>query len=170
MKAITFVLFGIILCTAVIIAGCTSQTTSTSAPTRTPTVCPTAAACVCPIPVVTTAPAGSLTVGPTQTLPPKNEVIVNVDQKDIDGKIPVTFGGGDGQNAVKNIKIVLTRVDGSTEVAYLLPEYGQSVILSGTDSRGYEKTAFDRVEVYVNLYSGETYKVIDVLRPYRERA
>jgi len=175
MKLKYFVSLAVILCIAAVFAGCTQSGTTTTATTTTPVVCPTVSVCTCPTAdigpeaLAKVAPAGSLTVEPTQTLPPANMVNITVGWKDIYGKIPVVFDGGQGQNSVKDITVVLTRVDGTTQTATLQPDNDATVVMDGTTSEGPQTTAFDRVQVYVNLYTGVSYKVADVLRPYRER-
>jgi len=164
MKIFSGIVLVLILCVSVMIAGCTSQTTTPAAAT-----CPTATPCSCPG-VVTATPTVALTTEPTQAMPAKIAVTVNVDQKDYTGKIPVTFGGGEGQAAVKNIEVILTRDDGSTATATLLPNLGESVTLQGTEVRGSATAGTDRVQVYVHMFSGDTYKVADVLRSDRDRA
>lgn len=163
MKYISGILVIFVLCVAIMITGCTQTGSSTVCPTTTPCSCPSSGTTV-------TVPTLVFTTEPTQVMPDKIAVIVNVEPKDYNGQIPVTFGGGNGQPAVKNIEVVLTRVDGSTETATLLPENGASVIMNGTDTRGFETAGADRVQVYVHMYSGDTFKVADVLRADKERA
>ena len=118
-------------------------------------------------------PAGtggaSLVPGPTDTMPDYNAVTVNVGEKDYLGKIPVTFQGGKGQITTKRIDVKLTRADGSVETATVGIKKGEETELQGTRGSGSEKGQADRVEVWVTTTSGQTYKIVDVLREYRSR-
>ena len=151
----------VILCGAMITAGCTGDKTSPSATT--------------PTPGTTTAPAGSgvnagtLTTKPTDVLPPANSVTVTVGEKDYLGIIPVTFQGGMGMNSIKKVDIKLTRADGSTQQATVGTKKGDEVELQGTRGTGSERGQADRVEVWVTTNQVQTYKIADILREYRTR-
>jgi len=161
MKFRIWVIMIIILCGAIITAGCTGDKTSPSATT--------------PTPGTTTAPAGSgvnagtLTTKPTDVLPPANSVTVTVGEKDYLGIIPVTFQGGIGMNSIKKVDIKLTRADGSTQQATVGTKKGDEVELQGTRGTGSERGQADRVEVWVTTNQVQTYKIADVLREYRSR-
>jgi hypothetical protein len=100
---------------------------------------------------------------PTQTLPPGQDVTLQVDQKDpIYDTITVVFAGGEGQIAVTNIIVKVTLSDGKTETKQLQPVKGEEVRFQGT--RG-----TDRVEAWVTLNTGKTYKTVDTLLPHRTR-
>jgi hypothetical protein len=100
---------------------------------------------------------------PTQTLPSGQGVTLQVDQKDpIYDTITVVFAGGEGQIAVTNIIVTVTLSDGKTETKQLSPIKGEEVRFQGT--RG-----TDRVEAWVTLNTGKTYKTVDTLLPHRTR-
>jgi hypothetical protein len=111
-------------------------------------------------------PAGTPTVPPpepTQTLPSGQDVTIQVDQKDpIYDTITVVFAGGEGQIAVTNIIVKVTLSDGKTETKQLPPVKGDEVTFQGT--RG-----TDRVEAWVTLNTGKTYKTVDTLLLHRTR-
>ncbi|MDD1715213.1 MAG: hypothetical protein LUQ61_08155 [Methanoregulaceae archaeon] len=100
---------------------------------------------------------------PTQTLPPGQEVTLQVNQKDpIYDTITVVFAGGEGQIAVTNIIVKVTLSDGKTETKQLQPVKGEEVRFQGTRET-------DRVEAWVTLNTGKTYKTVDTLLPHRTR-
>jgi hypothetical protein len=96
-------------------------------------------------------------------MPPGQSVTIQVNEKDpIDATITVIFSGGEGQIATKDILVRVTRSDGEVIIKHLAAEKGDSVEIPGTKDT-------DRIEVYVTLNTGVTYKVIDRLLPYRTR-
>ncbi|MCX6694351.1 MAG: hypothetical protein NT074_07390 [Methanomicrobiales archaeon] len=105
----------------------------------------------------------TFTPGQTVTMPPGSEVIVQVNQKNTsDATISVIFSGGAGQNSVKRCEVRVTKSDGTTETADLKPEKQEVVTIKGT--RG-----DDRVEVYVTMNTGMTYKIADQVLPFWNR-
>lgn len=103
------------------------------------------------------------TPGPTMTLPQGKSVTVQVNEKDTSyATITVIFSGGEGQIATKDIRVRLTRADGEVLTDHIPPEKGAELILQGTRET-------DRMEVFVTLNTGDTYKIIDMLLPYRTR-
>jgi hypothetical protein len=151
----------IIVCGAIITAGCTGIKTSPSA--TTPGTGTTGS------PVGSGVPSGTLTTVPTDALPPENFVVVDVGEKDYLGIIPVTFQGGMGMNSIKKVEVKLTRADGSTQMATVGTKKGDEVELQGTRGVGSERGPSDRVEVWVTTNQVQTYKIVDVLREYRSR-
>jgi hypothetical protein len=146
----------IILCALIACAGCTS--------TQSP---PPATGGISPTPTVTG--GAGLVPGPTDSMPDYNSVTVDVGEKDYLGVIPVIFEGGKGLAATKKIDVKLTRVDGSVQTATVGTMKGDEVELQGTRGSGSERGQADRVEVWVTMNNGQTYKIIDVLREYRSR-
>lgn len=147
----------IILCALIALAGCTG--TPGTPPPGTSRV-----------PGTPSATAGaSLVPGPTEIMPEYNAVMVDVGEKDYLGMIPVTFQGGKGLGATKKIDVKLTRADGSVQTASIGTRKGDDVELQGTRGSGSERGQADRVEVWVTLNTGQTYKIADVLREYRSR-
>jgi hypothetical protein len=146
----------LILCALIACAGCTS--------TQSP---PPGTAGVSPTPTVTG--GAGLVPGPTDRMPDYNSVTVDVGEKDYLGVIPVIFQGGKGQAATKKIDVKLTRVDGSVQTATVGTLKGDEVELEGTRGSGSERGWADRVEVWVTMNNGQTYKIVDVLREYRSR-
>jgi len=147
----------ILICATVAIAGCTGIQN----PPATPTPAGTGAG--------STPAGGGLVPSPTDTMPDYNAVKVDVGEKDYLGTIPVTFQGGLGMSHVKKIDVKLTRADGSTQTATVGNKKGDEVELQGTRGSGSERGQADRVEVWVSMDNGQTYKVVDVLREYRSR-
>jgi hypothetical protein len=104
-----------------------------------------------------------LTPGPTMTLPPGQSVFIQVNEKDTSyATISVIFSGGEGQVATKDILVRVTRPDGEVMIGHLHPVKGEELVLQGSRDT-------DRIEVFVTLNTGVTYKVIDKLVPYRTR-
>ncbi len=143
---------------AVLGAGCT-QTPPGVTPTPTPPITSTPVTTT-PPPVTTT--LGSLTPGPTVTMPPQQQVEVDVIRNPVTAnkEIDVIFQGGSGQSATVRVDVTITRDDGSTETKYIdrpapsesIPR-GAEVTFNGSDR--------DRVEVTVWLNTGLPYKIID---------
>ena len=101
--------------------------------------------------------------GPTVTLPPEHAVEIQINEKDpIYATITVIFAGGKGQVMVTDILVRLIRSDGKVTEKHLEPVKGAELKFEGTK-------ADDRIEAYVSLTNGNTYKVIDQLVPYRTR-
>ena len=101
-----------------------------------------------------------LTVVPTDIVPSYNYVKVDVGVKDYLGNSEVIYQGGEGQIHVKKITAKMTRADGQTQTEPMENKKGYTVELLGTKD-------VDRVEVWVTMDNGETYKINDVLLDYR---
>ena len=143
----------VLLCSALAIAGCTGTPASPAATTPTSGT-PAGSG---------TTPASSgviLTTVPTDIVPGTNQVTVDVGVKDYLGNIEVIYQGGMGQIHVKKISAKITRADGQTQTKPLENKKGSTIELEGTKQT-------DRVEVWVSMDNGETYKINDVLREYR---
>ncbi len=107
--------------------------------------------------------AGVPTPGPTQTLPAGKDVTIEVDQKDpIYATVPVSFAGGEGQIAVTDIELRFTSADGTVTTKHLRPVKGDEVVFQGSKET-------DRLEGWVTLTTGVTYKTLDIQIPYRTR-
>lgn len=103
-------------------------------------------------------------VEPVTTLPPGKEVTIQIDEKDTSkASVRVSFSGGRGQIAVTDILVRVTHPDRTVHSGHLPPVKGEELILQGT--RG-----TDRIEVWVTLNTGSTYRIIDRDLPYRTRA
>jgi hypothetical protein len=101
--------------------------------------------------------------GPTVTLPPDRTVEIQINEKDpIYATITVFFSGGKGQIAVTDIMVRVTRSDGQVTTKHLEANKGAELKFDGTKED-------DRIEVFVSLTNGNTYKIIDQLVPYRTR-
>jgi hypothetical protein len=72
-------------------------------------------------------------------------------------------------NSIKKVDIKLTRADGTIQTATVGTKKGDEVELQGTRGTGSERGQTDRIEVWVLINDGQTYKVADVLREYRSR-
>ncbi len=104
----------------------------------------------------------SLVPGPTQTLPANQELIFQVDKDSVSAAVTVTVTGP-SRNVVNDIAVRLTRSDGQVLTGYIKPNQKvNEVTLPGTRSA-------DRVEVTVNFYSGDSYKVIDKIVDFARR-
>jgi len=146
----------ILISAAIVFAGCTSPSGSSTSPSGSGTTGATSG-------------ASSLVTQPTDAIPDYNSVTVDVGEKDYMGKIPVIFQGGKGQISVKKIDVKLTRTDGSTQTATVGINKGDEADLEGTRGSGSLNGQPDRVEVWVSMNNGQTYKVADVIREYRTR-
>ena len=143
----------VLLCSALAIAGCTGTPASPAATTPASGT-PSGSG---------TSPASSgalLTTVPTDIVPGTNQVTVDVGVKDYLGNIEVIYQGGMGQIHVKKISAKITRADGKTQTVLLDNKKGFTVELEGTKQT-------DRVEIWVDMDNGQTYKTNDVLREYR---
>ncbi|MGB7787136.1 hypothetical protein [Methanoregula sp.] len=140
----------VLLFAAIVLAGCTGTPGSSGTGTST-----------------TGSYAGSpsaesnLVTSPTDAMPDNNAVSVTVQQKVYDGTIPVVFDGGKGQILVKSIDVTLYTSDGRVITTTIGTNKDDSVTLQGTKQT-------DRVVVTVSEMNGQTYKVADVLSPYRQ--
>ena len=147
------VIMTVLLCSALAMAGCTG-TQNIPAATTPASGTPAGSG---------TIPASSgviLTTVPTDIVPGTNQVTVDVGVKDYLGNIEVIYQGGMGQIHVKKISAKITRADGQTQIKPLENKKGSTVELEGTKQT-------DRVEVWVDMDNGQTYKINDVLREYR---
>jgi hypothetical protein len=149
----------IVLCSILASAGCTFSKTTPALPSGTPAGASTT--------VVTS--AVTFTTVPTDVVPSYNMVKIDVGEKDYLGIIPVIFEGGLGMIHVKRIDVKLTRTDGSVQTASLGNKKGDEVDLEGTRGVGAATGQTDRVEVWVSMDNGQTYKTNDELREYRTR-
>jgi hypothetical protein len=140
----------VLLCAVIILAGCTG----TQGPSGTAT---TGSGSYAGSPSA----ENNLVPSPTDTMPDNNYVSVIVQEKVYDGTIPVVFDGGKGQGLVKSISVTLYTSDGQVKTATIGTNKGNNVILPGTKQT-------DRVVVTVSEMNGRTYKVADVLSPYRQ--
>jgi hypothetical protein len=146
------VLTGLLLCAAVIFAGCTGAQSSsgTAASGSTGSYAGSASS------------EGSIATSPTDVVSEQNSVTIDVGEKDYLGNIPVTFQGGMGQIHVKKIEVEVYRADGQTKTATIPSNKGASAEIEGTRQT-------DRVVVYVSFDNGQRLKTNDVQSPYRTR-
>ncbi|MCK9632741.1 MAG: hypothetical protein M0R30_14005 [Methanoregula sp.] len=151
----TTVLVILLVCAAIAFAGCTGTTPTGPAGTSPADTAKAETYAGSPA-----AEAGLIT-SPTDVVPENNAVTVTVQEKVYDGTIPVVFNGGTGQNLVKSIEVTLYTSDGQVKTASLGIKKDDTVDLKGTRQT-------DRVVVHVSEMNGQTYKVADVLVPYRE--
>jgi hypothetical protein len=101
--------------------------------------------------------------GPVQTLPPGQDVTIQINEKDTSyATITILFSGGEEQIAVRDIVVRVTRPDGAVLTEHLPPVKGAEVTIQGSRET-------DRIEVFVTLNTGITYKIIDRLLPFRTR-
>ncbi|MDD5189334.1 MAG: hypothetical protein PHF57_14100, partial [Methanoregula sp.] len=102
----------------------------------------------------------SLVPGPTDTLPENQVLWFQVDKDSVSAAVTVIVTGP-SRNVVKDVEVILTGSDGKQQTGHIKPsEKMDEITLLGTKGT-------DRVEVTVLFYSGETYKVIDKLLPFR---
>jgi len=150
MKRILSVLVILLVSATVVLAGCSG--TSTGSATGTSAAAGSAAS------------GSNLVTSPTDSVPDNNAVTVTVQEKVYDGKIPVVFNGGRGQNLVKSIEVTLYTSDGQIKTSNLGINKDDTISLQGTK----DPNNPDRVVVHVSEMNGETYKVADVLSTYRQ--
>lgn len=142
----------VLLCAAVVFAGCTgTQTSSGTAASSSPAATYAGSQSA----------ADNLVPTPTDVIPDNNAVTVTVKEKVYDGTIPVVFSGGKGQNLVSAIDVTLYTSDGRVVTAKIGTKKEDEVILQGTKQT-------DRVVVYVSEMNGQRYKVADELSMYRQ--
>ena len=150
LKAILSVL--LLLCIAIIVAGCAgTQSPAAPAPAQNTVSAPAA----------TGTTGASLVPSPTDSMVASRVVNVNV-EKDYLGNVIVTFQGGNGLGHVKSIDVTLNRADGIVKTASLGIHVDDTVTLEGTKDT-------DRVMVSVSMDDGKTYKIVDALSAYRTR-
>lgn len=160
MKRTLWILVGITVVLCIWMAGCTqpSQEQTTPIPTTIPVT--TAA---------TPAPTSPTQVPPTTAgfiegpLPSQYSVDVQVVRNTVatSPTITVTFRGGKGINFVHSMDVVISRSDGQVVTGSLAkPRVNDQLDLEGT--RG-----TDRVEVFINLITGDRYRVYDQALPFR---
>jgi len=149
------VLVILVLCAAAAFAGCTG-------PTGTPAVQPPSVGAPAATQAASASAQNNLVPSPTDVMPDNNYVSVIVQEKEYNANIPVVFDGGKGQYLVKSASVTLYRSDGKVSTVNLGIKKGDLVNLEGTKQT-------DRVVAYVTEVNGQTYKVADVLIPYRTR-
>ena len=141
-----------LLCVAIAIAGCTGTQNTSAGPAAGPGAGPAG----------TPASVMNMVPSPTDAVPDYNMVKADVGEKDYLGKIPVIFQGGTGQIHVKRIDVTVYRADGQVKTATIGTKKGDEVEIEGTKQT-------DRVVVTVSMDNGQSYKINDVLSPYRTR-
>ena len=133
------------------IAGCTSPTQAVITPAET-TV---ATIYATPTPSLTVTPVATLDL--VVTLPPEQFVDLQLTKDRTNGEIYLLYNGGKGEIYVQNIRMKVTRSDGTVIDQYMddgqRPRRGDELVIAGT--RG-----SDRCEVWVTT-SNKVYKVID---------
>jgi hypothetical protein len=137
----------ILVCAAVIFAGCTGTPGSSGSVTGSSTG---------------SSSGNNLVPSPTEKVPDQNAVTIDVGEKDYLGSIPVIFQGGMGQVHVKKIEVTVYRADGQTKTALVGTSKGDEANLEGTKQT-------DRVVVYVTFDNGDRLKTNDVVSAYRTR-
>jgi archaellum component FlaF (FlaF/FlaG flagellin family) len=105
---------------------------------------------------------GNIVIGAVDQMPTESNIVIQVAPKDsLHKTIDVTFAGGAGQVQVKSIEVVYNGGDGGTHTQQLLPNKGATVTLQGTDQT-------DHVQVYVTLFNGKRYMVVNQTAPYQK--
>jgi len=154
MKTSTVLVLIVLVCSAVILAGCTSSQNASPAGSSGSSSSPSS-----------TASSSTLTTGPTDVMPTNAAVTISVGQRNDQGKIQVTFNGGSGQINVNGATVTLTRADGSIETKSLGFEAGDQVTMDGTPrTPGDLRGVTDRIQASVSMNNGQTYNIVDVLR------
>jgi len=153
MKPRIALLFAVLLCIVIAIAGCTG--TQPQAVTAAPTAAPAAAG--------TTGAGSGADLVPTgnDPLDAARSVTVNI-EKDHLGTIIATFQGGAGLAHVKKIEVTANLADGQVRTEAVGIKLDDSATIMGTKNT-------DRVRVFVTLDDGKTYKIYDELVPYKPR-
>lgn len=160
MKRSLLILVGITMVLCIWMAGCSQPSQEQTTPTPT----------TMPVTTATTAVPTSPTQGPSPTagfiegpLPSQYSVDVQVVRNTVatSPMITVTFRGGKGINFVHSMDVVVSRSDGQIVTGSLYkPKVNDQLDLEGT--RG-----TDRVEVFINLITGDRYRVYDQAHPFR---
>ena len=159
----TILLILILLCSFLLVAGCTQTQSQVPATAPTTTTTPLPATLK---PTVSTTVVVTKTPEILQTLPDTYAVDVQVASNgvSVDPKIIVTFRGGRGINFVTQVESVITRPDGTTETEIMNhPQVGDYVELksSGGDN--------DLVSVYITISNGQKYLVYNQVIPFKQR-
>jgi hypothetical protein len=149
-------------------AGCTSPSApAPSTPVPTPAVVetteiPTIVATTAPVVVKTTS---SLVPQPTDVVPEIQQVTVSIEKAGTySTTIMTSLNGGKGLMSVSRMDVKVTHPDGSVVTGSIdKPRMGSIVELEGTKGS-------DRAEVTLTMTSGNVYKVIDQLVPYKTRS
>ena len=113
----------LLLCAAIVFAGCTGTQNASGTATSGSSA-------------GSASSENSLVTSPTDTIPPQNAVTVDVGEKDYLGNIPLIFQGGMGQIHVKKIEATVYRSDGQTKTATIGTNKG--------DEAGYRRDKTDR--------------------------
>lgn len=141
-------------------AGCLSsdQTVVTPAPTTVQATVPT----IPPTPVPTT--KASTEPGPVDTMPPGWDLSVTVEKSGLYSRTIIThFDGGKGLTYTTRMEVRVTYPDGTVHTDGITkPKMGDTLEIMGTDGT-------DRVEVFMLMASGATYKIIDQQMPFKGR-
>jgi hypothetical protein len=149
-----------VLAVLLTVAGCSSpeQPVVTPIPTLVPTPEPTTP----PTPVPTT--QASIIPGPTDMLPPQWPVSITLEKSGMYSTTIIThFDGGKGLMFVSRMNVRVTHPDGTVLTNGMdKPKMGDTIEIPGTSGT-------DRVEVTLNMASGESYKVIDQQMAYKSR-
>jgi len=149
-RAIILAAFATLVCCA-LIAGCTSPTQAVITPVETTVV--TLFTTPTPTPSVTPVPSLDLVA----TLPSGQFVDLQLTKDRTNSEIHLLFNGGKGEVFVQNIRMKVTRSDGTIIDQYMddgqSPKRGDELVIGGT--RG-----SDRCEVYVTT-GNKIYKVMD---------
>jgi len=110
-----------------------------------------------PAPAATTAPVATSTPEHLQTLPPRQQVDLQLTKDRTYSEIHLLYNGGGGEMFIQSVMMRVTRPDGQVIEQVMSdgkkPGRGDEIIVQGT--RG-----SDRCEVYVTS-AGTTYKVKD---------
>lgn len=150
----------LVLAVLLTVAGCSSPEKPVVTPTPTPV--PTPEPTTPPTPVPTT--QASIIPGPTDTLPPQWPVSITVEKSGMYSTTIIThFDGGKGLMFVSRMNVRVTHPDGTVLTNGMdKPKMGDTIEIPGTSGT-------DRVEVTLNMASGEAYKVIDQQMAYKSR-
>jgi hypothetical protein len=124
-------------------------------PSQQPTVLPTTGSGV----MTTVIP---VTTESVEQMPRDSEVYVTVEPKNpANSQVTVSFGGGPGRALVKEVEVRLSHPDGTVVSGTMrADELFPQVTLQGTKGT-------DRIGVFVKMYSGKVYKIIDA--PVQQR-
>jgi hypothetical protein len=156
------IMFSLALVLAVLlaVAGCSSpdQPAATPTPTAVTTTEPTTP----PTPAPTT--KASTEPGATDTLPNGWELSVTVEKSGLYSRTIIThFDGGKGLMFASRMDVRVTSPDGTVQTKGITkPKMGDTVEILGSDGT-------DRVEVFMLMASGDTYKIIDKQMAYKNR-
>ena len=104
---------------------------------------------------------GPLVPQPTQQLPVGQKVFFEVRKDPVNARISISFAGSAGTDSISSADVKVTQPGGAVATGVILPLKGVTELTLD----GSKKT--DRVEIIAKMTSGQTYRVLDELVPFK---